>query len=50
MPIILYNSEIWAPFLDYDYSKWNVGQIERVCMQYLKRILGLNRSATNELV
>ena len=50
MPIILYGSEVWSPYLNHEYSKWNTNTIERLHLQFLKRILGVNRSTTNELV
>ena len=49
-PIILYSSEVWTPYINHEYSKWNTNIIERLHLQFLKRILGLNRSSTNELV
>ena len=49
-PILLYASEIWAPFLNHDYDKWDGNDIEKVHLQYLKQLLGVNRSTTNILV
>ena len=49
-PIIMYGCEVWAPYLNHEYSKWNTNIIERLHMQFLKRILGVNRSTTNDLV
>ena len=49
-PIILYGSEVWAPYLNHDYSKWNSNLIERLHSQFKKRIIGVNRSTTNGLV
>ena len=50
VPIIIYGSEVWRPYLNHEYSKWNTNIIERLHLQFLKRILGVNRSTTNELV
>ena len=50
VPILLYGSEIWAPFLNYDWKKWEATSIEKVHTQFLKRILGVNRSTTNAMV
>ena len=50
VPIILYGSEVWAPYIAHNYSQWNTNIIERFHLQFLKRILGVNRSTTNELV
>ena len=49
-PILLYGSEIWEPYLNEDGKKWDANEIEKTHTQYLKRILGLNRSTTNILV
>ena len=49
-PIITYGSEVWAPYLNHEYTNWDSNVIERLHMQFLKRILGVNRSTTNELV
>ena len=49
-PILLYASEIWEPFLEHDYDKWDGNDIEKVHLQFLKQLLGANRSTTNILV
>ena len=49
-PILLYASEIREPFLNQDYDKWDSNEIEKVHLQFLKQILGVNRSTTNILV
>ena len=49
-PILLYASEIWEPFLNQDYDKWDGNEVEKVHLQFLKQILGVNRSTTNILV
>ena len=49
-PILLYASEIWEPFLDNDYDKWDNNEIEKVHLQFLKQLLGVNRSTTSILV
>ena len=46
-PILTYGSEIWAPYMDHDWTKWDSTPIERVHTQFLKRVLGVNRSTTN---
>ena len=50
VPILLYGSEIWAPFTNLEWKKWEYTHIEKVHTQFLKRILGVNRSTTNALV
>ena len=49
-PILQYGSEIWAPYLDHDWEKWDTTQIERTHTKFLKRVLGVNRSTTNVMV
>ena len=49
-PILLYASEIWEPFLNQDYDKWDRNEVEKVHLQFMKQIMGVNRSTTNILV
>ena len=49
MPILLYGSEIWEPYINEDEQKWDANEIEKIHTQFIKRILGLNRSTTNIL-
>ena len=46
-PILLYGSEIWAPYLNHSWQKWDTTPIERTHTKFLKRMLGVNRSTTN---
>ena len=50
VPILLYGSEAWAPFANQEWKNWEHTPIEQVHTQFLKRILGVNRSTTNALV
>lgn len=50
IPILTYGSEIWSPFLNQDNDKWEQNPIEKVHSQYLKQLLGVNRSTTNVMV
>ena len=49
-PILLYGSEVWAPFMNHDWIKWDATHTEKIHTQFLKRLLGVNRSTTNVLV
>ena len=49
-PILTYGSEIWAPYMDHDWKNWDSTPIERTHTQFLKRLLGVNRSTTNVMV
>ena len=46
-PILLYGSEVWGPFMDFDYLTWNTSKIERVQTQFIKRLLGCNTQTSN---
>ena len=47
VPILLYGSEVWGPYIDNDYTSWDKNRIERVHSQYLKRVLGCNYHTSN---
>ena len=48
-PILLYGSEVGAPFMNHDWIKWDTTQTEKIQIQFLKRLLVVNRSTTNQL-
>ena len=50
VPILLYGSEVWGPCMDYDYGNWDKTKIERTQTLFLKRLLGLSYSTTNNMV
>ena len=47
--ILLYGSEVWAHFMNHDWVKWDTTQTENIHIQFLKTLLGINRSRTNLL-
>ena len=49
-PILLYGSEVWDPYMNHNCTIWDTTQIEKTHTQFLKRLLGVNRSTTNILV
>ena len=50
-PILLYCSGVWEPFLNQGQEKWDKGNvIEKAYLQFLKQLLGVNRSTTNAMV
>ena len=49
-PILLYGSEIWGAYGNYDFSNWEVTTTERTNTQFLKRILGCNIQSPNIMV
>ena len=49
--ILLYGSELWGTlFKSDDDEKWDKNPIEKVHLQFTKRLLGLNRSTSNTMV
>ena len=48
--ILLYGSEVWAPFSNLDWKSWESTETEKVHTQFLKRLLGVNGSTTSLLV
>ena len=46
-PILLYGSEVWGPFIDLDFERWDNSKIEPVHIQFIKRILGCNFKTSN---
>ena len=50
VPILLYGSEVWGPYMDYGYDNWDKTKIERTQTLFLKRLLGLSYSTTNNMV
>ena len=49
VPILLYACEIWLPYNNFNYDKWESNEIEKTHTQFIKRILGVNRTTTNVL-
>ena len=49
-PIILYASEVWEPFIKNEAEQWDQNDIEKIHTQFLKQILGVNRSTTTAMV
>ena len=47
LPILLYGSEVWGPYADLDFTKWDGSKTEQVHVQFIKRILGCNFSTSN---
>ena len=49
-PILLYASEVWEPFVNNEPDQWDKNDVERIYLQFLKQVLGVNRSATTAMV
>ena len=49
-PILLYGLEMWIPFHQTDFNKWDSTKIEFVHLKFCKHISGVNRSTSNILV
>ena len=50
VPILLYGSEVWAPYSNYSFENWDKSVIERCHTQFLKRIIGCNIHTPNLMV
>ena len=49
-PILLYGSEVWAPYMDHNFETWDKSKIEMVYTQFLKQILGCGFQTSNNMV
>ena len=49
LPILTYGSEIWALNSTLNDDKWNISSTERIHLNFVKHILGINRSVNNLL-
>ena len=49
LPILSYGSEIWAINQTLDCDKWDTTPTEKSHLNFLKHILGVNRSVNNIL-
>ena len=49
-PILLYASEVWEPFVKNISEEWDKNEIEKTYTQFLKQVLGVNRSTTTVMV
>ena len=49
-PILLYASEVWEPFVKNSPDDWDKNEIEKTYTQFLKQILGVNRTTTTAMV
>ena len=46
-PILLYGTEVWGPYTDFNYTNWDASKIEMTHTQFLKRALGCNFQTSN---
>ena len=49
LPILTYGSDIWALNSTLDDDKWDISSTERIHLNFVKHILGINRSMNNLL-
>ena len=49
-PILLYGSEVWAPYHNYNYDTWDTCETEKCHTQFLKRILGWDVFSPNLMI
>ena len=49
-PLLTYDAEVWSPFDNSNYEQWDSSQTEIVHLFFCRYVLGVNRSATKNLV
>ena len=49
-PILLYGSEIWAPYSNYDLTSWEKCEVEKVHTQFIKRMMGCDIHSPNHMI
>ena len=49
-PNLLYGCKNWEPYTNYEVDNSDDNQFEKVHTQFLKRLIGVNRSTSNFLV
>ena len=50
VPILLYGSEVWGPFMDYNFETWDNSKTERIHTQFLKQALVCNYQTSNNMI
>ena len=50
VPILLYGSEIWAPYSNFDLKTWDKCEVEKTHTQFLKRIMGCDIHSPNHMI
>ena len=50
LPILLYGSEVWGPYMNFTYETWDNFNIERVHTQFLKQVLGCAFQTSNNMM
>ena len=48
--ILLCGSEVWNPYRGYYFSTWDKTEVERVDLQFLKRLLGVLNISTRNIM
>ena len=49
-PILLYGSEIWVPYSNFNLKSWEKCEVEKVHTQFLKRIMGCDIHSPNLMI
>ena len=47
VPILLYGSEVWGPYMDVNFYTWDKTKIEQTQTQFLKQVLGCHITTSN---
>ena len=46
-PILLYGAEVWGPYTNFDYKKWEGSKVEMTHTQFLKSLIGCTFHTSN---
>ena len=50
VPILLYGSEVWGPYTNFNFDNWDKTKTEQTQTQFLKRSLGCGITTSNIMV
>ena len=46
-PILAYGSEVWGPYLKFDFQNWDKSECEKVHLRFCKMFPEVNRKTSN---
>ena len=49
VPILLYGSEVWGPYMEENFESWDYTKIERTQTKFLKQVLGCGYQTSNNM-
>ena len=48
--ILLYGAEVWCPYTNFDYNKWEGSKVEMTYTKFLKSLIGCNFHTSNIMI